>query len=84
MCGGAGSLCHMLSVKLHGMHAQTRMQKLGLSAGCLKTAFTSLTSTLTTLRTEMAGPRLTLRADISKKGESHFNTVYYNTVYCRN
>ncbi|PNH12301.1 Eukaryotic elongation factor 2 kinase [Tetrabaena socialis] len=46
-------------------------QKLGLSAGCLRTAFTSLTSSLTTMRTDAGGsrPGLTLRTDIGKKGQ---------------
>ncbi|PNW88703.1 hypothetical protein CHLRE_01g040950v5 [Chlamydomonas reinhardtii] len=46
-------------------------QKLGLSAHCLRTAFTSLTSSLTTLRTEAggAGPGLTLRTDLRAKGQ---------------
>ncbi|KXZ55301.1 hypothetical protein GPECTOR_3g436 [Gonium pectorale] len=43
-------------------------QKLGLSADCLRTALTSLASTLTSLRTDAvgAGAGLTLRTDISK------------------
>ncbi|KAG2448501.1 hypothetical protein HYH02_006392 [Chlamydomonas schloesseri] len=49
-------------------------QKLGLSANCLRTAFTSLTSSLTTLRTEAGGgggggPGLTLRTDLRAKGQ---------------
>ncbi|KAG2455009.1 hypothetical protein HYH02_000834 [Chlamydomonas schloesseri] len=46
-------------------------QKLGLSANCLRTAFTSLTSNLTTLRTEAGGggPGLTLRTDLRAKGQ---------------
>ncbi|GLC46882.1 hypothetical protein PLESTB_000663900 [Pleodorina starrii] len=59
---------------------RSSFQKLGLSAACLRTAFTSLTSSLTTLRTEVAAsaagrggggssPSLTLRADIAEKAE---------------
>ncbi|PNW84737.1 hypothetical protein CHLRE_03g156650v5 [Chlamydomonas reinhardtii] len=47
-------------------------QKLGLSAQCLKTAFTSLTSSLATLRTEAVGgggAGLTLRTDLRAKGQ---------------
>ncbi|KXZ55302.1 hypothetical protein GPECTOR_3g437 [Gonium pectorale] len=51
---------------------RSSFQKLGLSADCLRTAFTSLTSTLTSLRTEAAGtgPGLTLRTDIGQRAAS--------------
>lgn len=45
----------------------THPQKLGLNAAALRGAFTTLTSTLTSLRTE-AGPGLTLRTDIAATG----------------
>ncbi|GIL64651.1 hypothetical protein Vafri_18557 [Volvox africanus] len=54
---------------------RSSFQKLGLSAACLRTAFSSLTDSITTLRTEATyvyagGPRqLTLRPEISFKGE---------------
>ncbi|GFR40057.1 hypothetical protein Agub_g595 [Astrephomene gubernaculifera] len=50
---------------------RSSFQKLGLSVNCLRTAFTSLTSSLTTLRTEAGGGggHLTLRTDIAKRGE---------------
>ena len=45
-------------------------QKLGLSGASLKTAFSSLTSTLTTLRTSVGGEAgLTMRSDIKKHGQ---------------
>ena len=45
-------------------------QKLGLSSSCLSTAFTSLASSLTTLRTEAGGGggALALRPNITKQG----------------
>jgi hypothetical protein len=47
------------------MFIHTVLQKLRLSMDSLRTAFTSLTSTLTTLRTELGGARLTLRAGLA-------------------
>jgi hypothetical protein len=47
--------------------AARRAQKLGLSAASLRTAFTSLTSSLTSLRTELGGSSLTRRADLTQK-----------------
>ena len=45
-------------------------QKLGLSGASLKTAFSSLTSSLTTLRTNVGGEAsLTMRSDIKKHGQ---------------
>ncbi|KAG2501020.1 hypothetical protein HYH03_000840 [Edaphochlamys debaryana] len=55
--------------RMAGALPRSSFQKLGLSADCLRTAFTSLTSSLTTLRTESAGPGLTLRTDIGTRGE---------------
>ncbi|KAK3232626.1 hypothetical protein CYMTET_57028 [Cymbomonas tetramitiformis] len=50
------------TLKLMATHLpRGSFQKLGLSAGSLKTALTSLTSTLTSMRTEAASKMLTLR-----------------------
>jgi hypothetical protein len=59
---------------LQGMAAalpRSSFQKLGLSGAHLRTAFTSLTSSLTTLRTEAGGGSspLTLRSDVGKHGQ---------------
>lgn len=45
------------------------MQKLGLSANSLRTVLSSLTSTLTTLRTDAGTAGLTLRHDISERSD---------------
>ncbi|KXZ55304.1 hypothetical protein GPECTOR_3g439 [Gonium pectorale] len=57
-------------------------QKLGLSAGCLRTAFSSLTSSLTTLRTVAAGPgiKLTPRSDIGPQTQRQALAEYTQLV----
>ncbi|KXZ45262.1 hypothetical protein GPECTOR_56g358 [Gonium pectorale] len=50
---------------------RSSFQKLGLSLDCLRTALTSLSSTLTSLRTEAVGSRsrLTLRTDLTETAQ---------------
>ncbi|GIL85914.1 hypothetical protein Vretimale_8980 [Volvox reticuliferus] len=72
---GPPSENYVVLEKMAAALPRSSFQKLGLSAACLRTALSSLTDSITTLRTEVTpaytggGRQLTLRPDILLKGE---------------